>query len=235
MPPIPSPYVPSLPEITFRHLSGPEDAPAYVTLIEACRDIDAIDPLSTLEDIPTVEEMRASFADRDPQNVLFALHGDEMIAAIRLSWWTEADGTWLHLHLARVVPQWRGRGLGTAMLHWAEERIRALAKEHPGNGTGVFGANASSTEKTATELLLNEGYRCVHINALMDFTDFGRLTEPHLPVKIELHSVRSDQPRLIWEAIDRFWPETSPGERHQFSRRRTSHAVAKSDSTAKPR
>ncbi len=153
---IPFPYLPSLPEITFRHLYGPEDAPASVTLIEACREIDAIDLLSTLEEIPTVEEMRADFADRDPQNVLFALHGDEMIASIRLSWWTEADGTWLYLHLGRVVPQWRGRGLGTALLHWAEERIRALANEHPTNGKGVFGANASSTEKTATELLGGE-------------------------------------------------------------------------------
>lgn len=51
---IPFPYLPSLPEITFRHLYGPEDAPTYVALIEACREIDAIDPLSTLEEIPTV-------------------------------------------------------------------------------------------------------------------------------------------------------------------------------------
>lgn len=208
---IPFPCLPSLPEIAFRHLDGPEDASAYVRLVEACREIDAIDPFSTLETIPTVEEMRASFADRDPLNVLFALHGDEMIASIRLSWWTEADGTWLYLHLGQVVPQWRGRGLGTAILRWAEERIRTLANEHPTNGKGVFGANASSTEKTATELLLNEGYRCVHINALMDFTDFRKLTEPRLPAKIERRSVRPDQLRLIWEAIARFWAGTSWG------------------------
>jgi ribosomal protein S18 acetylase RimI-like enzyme len=205
------PYLPSLPEIAFRHLHGPEDAPAYVKLIEACREIDKIDPFSTLETIPTVEEMRNSFADCDPQNVLFALHGDEMIAFIRLFWWTEADGTWLYLHLGRVVPQWRGRGLGTALLRWAEERIRVLANEHPTNGKSVFGANASSTEKTATELWLNEGYRCVHINALMDFTDFRKLTEPRLPAKIELRSVRPDQLRLIWEARARFWAGTSWG------------------------
>ncbi|MBO0777324.1 MAG: GNAT family N-acetyltransferase [Ktedonobacteraceae bacterium] len=211
MTPIPFPYVPSLSEGTFRHLHGPEDAPASVSLIEACRDIDAIDPLSTREKIPTVKEMRADCADRDPQNVLFALHGDEMIASIRLSWWTEADGTRLYLHLGRVVPQWRGRGLGTAMLRWAEERIRALANEHPTNGKGVLGANASSTEKTATELLLNEGYWCVHVNAQMDFTDFRKLTEPHLPVKIERRSVRPDQIRLIWEAIAHFWAGTSRG------------------------
>ncbi|GHO78841.1 hypothetical protein KSD_66120 [Ktedonobacter sp. SOSP1-85] len=208
---IPFPCLPSLPEIAFRHLHGPEDAPAYVRLVEACREIDAIDPFSTLETIPTLEEMRASFAGYDPQNVLFALHDDEMIASIRLSWWTEADGTWLYLHLGRVVPQWRGRGLGTAMLRWAEERIRTLANEHPTHGKGAFGANASSTEKTATELLLNEGYRCVYINALMDFTDFRKLTEPRLPAKIERRSVRPDQLRLIWEAIAHFWAGTSWG------------------------
>jgi mycothiol synthase len=205
---IPFPYVPSLPEITFRHLSGPEDAPAYVRLVEACRESDAIDPLSTLEEIPTVAETRAAFADRDPQNVLFALHGEEMIAAVRLSWWTEADGTWLYLHLGRVVPEWRGRGLGTALLHWAEDRIRTLATEHPTHGKGVFGANASSTETTATELLLNEGYQYVYISAQMDFTDFGKLTEPNLPAEIERRSVGPDQLRVIWDAIARFWAGT---------------------------
>jgi len=205
---MPFPSVSSLPEITFRYLSGPEDAPAYVRLIEACREVDAIDPLSTLEGIPTVEEMRASFADRDPRNVLFALHGEEMIAALRLSWWTEADGTWLYLHLGRVLPAWRGHGLGTALLHWAEDRIRTLAAEHPTQGKGVLGANASSTETTATELLLNEGYQCVHTNAQMDFTDFGRLTEPSLPAKIGRRAVQPDQLRLIWESIARFWAGT---------------------------
>lgn len=220
---IPFPSVPALPEVAFRHLCGPEDAPAYVRLIEACREVDAIDPLSTLEGIPTVEEMRASFADRDPRNVLFALHGEEMIAALHLSWWTEADGTWLYLHLGRVVPAWRGHGLGTALLHWAEGQIRTLAAEHPTHGKGVFGANASSTETTATGLLLNEGYQCVHSNALMDFTDFGRLTEPSLPAKIGRRSVQPDQLRLIWESIARFWagtlwgaPAPSEGEYQEF-------------------
>ena len=208
MTPTPLPSLPSLPEITFRHLSGPEDAPAYVRLVEACREIDAIDPLSTLEEIPTVAEMRASFADRDPQNVLFAFDGDEMIAALRLSWWTEADGTWLYLHLGRVAPEWRGHGLGTALLHWAEDRIRTLAAEHPTHGKGVFGANASSTETTATELLLNEGYQCVHTSAQMDFTDFGKVTEPSLPAKIERRAVQPEQVRLIWEAIAHFWAGT---------------------------
>jgi ribosomal protein S18 acetylase RimI-like enzyme len=205
------PHVPSLPEITFRHLSGPDDATAYVRLVEACREIDAIDPLSTLEEIPTVEETRAAFADRDPQNVLFALHGDEMIAALRLSWWIEADGTWLYLHLGRVVPAWRGHGLGTALLHWAEDHIRALAADHPTNGKGVFGANASSTETTATELLLNEGYRSVYTSAQMDFTDFGKLSEPSLPERIEPRAVQPDQLRVIWEAIAHFWAGTAWG------------------------
>ena len=208
MTPTPLPSLSSLPEITFRHLSGADDAPAYVRLVEACREIDAIDPLSTLEEIPTVEEMRASFAERDPQNVLFALHGEQMIAAVRISWWTEGDGTWLYLHLGRVVPDWRGRGLGTALLHWAEDRIRTIASEHPTQGKGVFGANASSTETTATELLFNEGYQRVYTSAQMDYTDFGTLTEPHLPAGMERRAVQPEHLRVIWEAIAHFWAGT---------------------------
>jgi ribosomal protein S18 acetylase RimI-like enzyme len=211
MSPISLPYLPALPEITFRHLSGPDDASGYVRLVEACRDIDAIDPLSTLEEIPTVEEMRASFAERDPENVLFAVHGDDIVTALRLSWWTESDGTWLYLHLGRVAPEWRGHGLGTALLHWAEDRIRTLAAEHQSIGKGVLGANASSTETSATELLLNEGYQRVYTSAQMDFTDFGSLTEPSLPAGIERRAVQPDLLRVIWEATLHFWAGTAWG------------------------
>jgi ribosomal protein S18 acetylase RimI-like enzyme len=208
MEPIALPDLPSSPEITFRHLAGPDDAVAYVRLVEACCEIDAIDPLSTQEEIPTVEEMRASFTDRDPQKVLFALDGDEIIAALRLTWWTEADGAWLYLHLGRVAPNWRGHGLGTTLVHWAEDRIRALFAEHPTNAKAFFGANASSTEKTATELLLNEGYQRVYTSAQMEFTDFGSVTEPSLPAKIERRAVQPDHLRVVWEAIAHFWAGT---------------------------
>src|ERR1051326_2946107 len=148
-----------LPGLTWRHLRGPEDAAAYVALVEACREMDQLDPLSTLGGIASVEETRAFFTTLPLTQALFVMREEQMVAAVRISWWTEADGTWLYPHVGRVHPAYRGSGIGTAMLRWAEATLRAVAAQHPTHGKGVFGANASSTEVTATALLVEEGYK----------------------------------------------------------------------------
>ncbi|MGI9058640.1 MAG: GNAT family N-acetyltransferase [Ktedonobacteraceae bacterium] len=198
-------HLPTLPGITFRSGRGAEDADPYVTVMEACRHVDQIDPFSTLESIPTVEEMAEYLAKLDPQNILVATAHEHMIAFVRVRWWEEGDGTWLYLHVGRVLPEWRGRGLGTALVHWAEQRLRTLATGHPTHGKGTFGANASSTETPATELLLNEGYTVYYTSAQMEWTDFAHLQTPGLPECFALRSAIPEQYRLIWEAARRHW------------------------------
>ena len=202
-----------LPGLTWRHLRGPEDAAAYVALVEACREMDQLDPLSTLGGIASVEETRAFFTTLPLTQALFVMREEQMVAAVRISWWTEADGTWLYPHVGRVHPAYRGSGIGTAMLRWAEATLRAVAAQHPTHGKGVFGANASSTEVTATALLVEEGYKPFWTGAQMEFTSFERLPELALPSPFPLRSVKSDQHRTVWEAIQRFWrdvPSAAP-------------------------
>ncbi len=198
-------YMPTLPGITFRSGLGAGDADPYVAVMEACRHVDQIDPFSTLESMPTVEEMAEYLARLDPRNMLVATAHEHMIAFVRVRWWEEEDGTWLYLHVGRVLPEWRGRGLGTALVHWAEQRLRTLATGHPTNGKGTFGANASSTETSATELLLNEGYTVYYTSAQMECTDFAHLQTPGLPEGFALRPATPEQYRLIWEAARRHW------------------------------
>jgi mycothiol synthase len=205
MQPLSLEHLPCLPEVSYRLGRGEEDASDYVALVEACRDIDAIDPYSTLEQVPTVEEMITRFASLDPQNMLVALHHEQMIGCVRTTWWEEEDGTWLFLHLGRILPQWRGHGLGTAFVRWAEQRLRTLARMYPTNGKGTFGANASSTETSATELLLNEGYTVYYTSAQMEFTAFSHVQKPQLPEGFELRAAQPEHYRTIWEAGRRHW------------------------------
>jgi mycothiol synthase len=193
------------PELSWRHLGDPDDAARYVALVEACREVDHLDPLSTLEGIPSLEEVHARFAALPQANTLCALWKEQMVAVVRISWWTEIGGIWLYLHQGRVHPDWRGRGLGTALLRWAELRIRALAAQHPTNGKAMFGANASSTEVTAAELLMHEGYQPFWIGAQMELTSFERLPALAGPSPFPVRPVKPDQHRTIWEAVQRFW------------------------------
>ncbi|CAM5625563.1 hypothetical protein SBADM41S_01791 [Streptomyces badius] len=70
----------------------------------------------------------------------------------------ERDDTWLYLHRGYLLPEHRSQGIGSAMLSWAEERIRQLVKQHGTARTAVIGANAMASEQDATALLLAAGY-----------------------------------------------------------------------------
>lgn len=198
-------HLPRLPEVSYRQSYGEKDAALYVALMEACQHVDAIDPYSTLESLPTVEETAEDFASLDPQDILVTLVHEQMIGCVITTWWEEEDGTWLFLHLGRIVPQWRGHGLGTAFVHWAEQHLRAKAQKLPTNGKGTFGANASSTETSATALLLNEGYTVYYTSAQMEFTDFNHVQKAQVPDGFEMRTAKSEDFRTIWEAGRRYW------------------------------
>jgi ribosomal protein S18 acetylase RimI-like enzyme len=197
--------LPFVPEVTFRLGHGADDAAAYVALLQACQQIDGIDPYSTLEHLPSVEAAAASLANLDPQDILVGLAHEHMVGLVRTTWWEEEDGTWLFLHLGRVLPAWRRRGLGTAFVRWAEHRLRDVATTYLTNGKAVFGANASSTETSATALLINEGYAVYYTSAQMEFTAFTRLRQPALPEGFEQRTALPEHYRTIWEAGRRYW------------------------------
>lgn len=194
-----------IPDVSFRLGRGEEDAPAYVALQHACQSIDGIDAFSTLEALPTVEETTADFASRDPQQMLVAEADARMIGCVKTTWWEEEDGAWLFLHAGRVLPEWRGKGLGTTFVCWAEHQLRERAGIYPTRGKGTFGANASSTETSATELLLNEGYAVYYTSAQMEFTSFPHLQQLPLPEGFEIRTALPEQYRTIWEAARRHW------------------------------
>jgi len=156
------PNIPALPGLAFRAFRGSEDLPGLAAVRAACRPADRVDPLSAVEHTPDLEDLARTMVPEpgfDPATDVLVVFADERIIGYEgVIWWTEDDGTWLYLSLGWLVPEWRGRGIGTAMLHWAEAHSRALAATHPTGGNAVYGANASETEREATALLLHEGY-----------------------------------------------------------------------------
>jgi mycothiol synthase len=157
------PDAPALPGLSFRPIRGEADADALRAVHLARRARDRIDPYFGLEDYPSREALRAALsqamAGGRQDQWLVAQVGERVVGYSQIESWHEVDGTWVYLTQGWVVPEWRGRGIGSAMLHWTEERIHRLATgQHPHDKVELA-ANASSAELEATELLLHEGYR----------------------------------------------------------------------------
>jgi len=199
------PQAPAIPSLMFRHAHIPEDLPGLVAVHECSAQTDSIDPLSSMESIPTLGELRAGFTPSsmfDPATDALVVEVDgQTIGYSRMTWWTERDGVWLYLTTGRLLPAWRGQDIGTAMLRWAEGRAAAVAANHPINGKAMLEANASSTEVDATALLRDTGYRETFSMVEMRFDAFDTLPPVELAVGLEFRPVTSDQYRAIWESV----------------------------------
>jgi ribosomal protein S18 acetylase RimI-like enzyme len=199
------PGAPSIPGLSFRPLRGPEDAEALCAVHAGRRERDGVDPRSLLEGIPTPEYVRSVLSNAVEANQqdrwLVAQVGAQVAGYSRITSWHEMDGTWVYLTLGWVLPAWRGRGIGTALLHWAEDRIRRLAAaEHPGE-RAEFAGNASATEHDTAALLWHEGYYVAYTVLEMGFATSTPLPPPILPAGLAVRPVQPEHIPLIAASV----------------------------------
>jgi ribosomal protein S18 acetylase RimI-like enzyme len=71
---------------------------------------------------PDTAEAVLALLGRDPEAVILADRDDALIGSIIAGW----DGWRYHLYRLAVRPDWRKRGVGSALLSAAENRLRAL-------------------------------------------------------------------------------------------------------------
>jgi ribosomal protein S18 acetylase RimI-like enzyme len=210
---------PDLPGLRFRPIRGEQDAEALHAVHAGRMAHDQVDPLSRFEDVPSCEGLRASLsqaiAEGRQDHWLVAEVRDQVVGYSEMDWWREEDGTWVYLTLGWVLPEWRGRGIGTAMLHWVEDRFRSLAAAQHPNEKGELAANASSTEKEATALLLQEGYRAGYTVLELGLDVSLPLPTDSLPAGIDVRPVLPEHYELIADCIGEAYQHEYVGGRFQ--------------------
>lgn len=131
--------------------------------------------------------------------------------------WHEEDDRWVYLIRGWVLPEWRERGIGTAMLHWGEDKARQLAAaEHPGERF-EFAGNASITEIEAAALLLHEGYTVGYTELEMDLDPSALLLECPLPPGIEVRPALPEHIPLIAESTAEAYRNEFPDNRFRYT------------------
>jgi GNAT superfamily N-acetyltransferase len=120
---------PAVSGLKFRKFRGEVDYPAMLAVINGSKGADRIERTDTLEDIARNYEY---LLNCDPyQDVLIAEVNHEVIGYNRVFWEQLDDGTRTYSSFGFMLPSWRRRGIGRAMLLYAEQRLREIAAKHP--------------------------------------------------------------------------------------------------------
>lgn len=205
---------PAIPGLAFRRFRGPGDYPEMAAAIQASADADKIERADTAEDIARAY---AHLSNCDPyQDMIFAEVDAEVIGYSRCFWWEEANGPRIYGFVGFLVPAWRRKGIGRAMLRWLEQRLRAIAAQHAADRPAMFQAYVEEHGVGLAALLAQEGYQPVRYGYRMVRPTLDEIPDFPLPSGLEVRPALPAHYRALWdadvEAFQDHWGFSPPTE-----------------------
>jgi mycothiol synthase len=175
------------------------DLPAVTELTRQAETIDAGEPLVTFEDIES-DWRRPGF---DPaHDVLLVVDGERLAGYAEVPGWRAS---------ASVHPEYRGIGIGTALLGWIEQR--SLTRTPTGLEARV-GQTIPERHTEAALLFMRNGYHRGHTSWVLRLPAGRSVEHPPLPDGIEIRPYRPGaEDRTVFRVVeDAFneWPNREP-------------------------
>jgi GNAT superfamily N-acetyltransferase len=191
------PRLPNVPGITFRSFRGASDYPHFARIITAWSKGVGDDRVETVEGIASGYE---NFERCDPYRDLVVAEADGRPVAYSRVWWDEeADGPHVYRHVCLLDPAVAGRGIGTALFAWSEDRLREIAGMHD-VGEQLLEVWNNDRNAAASSLIGSAGYEPITYSAEMVRPTVENLPDHPLPEGLEIRPVRDEDVRAIWEA-----------------------------------
>jgi mycothiol synthase len=191
---------PAIAGLKFQRFRGTADLPKILAVIEDCIERDAIERVPTLADLA---DYYARLENCDPlQDLVFAeIHG-QAIGFIRGYWWEDLDLGLRYAHTGLVVPKWRLQGIGTAMLDWVEQRLRAISTTHPPASAKHFQVTAFEFQLDNVRLLERSGYAPVRYFEQLVRPNLDNLPNFALPAGLSVRAAKPEHYRAIWTVVE---------------------------------
>jgi hypothetical protein len=113
----------------------------------------------------------------------------EVIGYSRGTWRIEASGEYRYMFFLRLLPAWRRKGIGQAVLRWVEGRLGEIATGHPAEVEKYFLSLAEQGETDLAALLEKNGYRPERYGFEMVRPDLEDIPDTPLPEGLEVRPV----------------------------------------------
>jgi mycothiol synthase len=205
------PDAPPIASLQFRTFDPNRDYEGLVALIREAHVADGIDWIPTVENLRTEHEHGGEFDPR--RDLLLALVDGAIVGASETNVRTRDMGPNHHVE-GWVSPAFRRRGLGRALLHWAEARAREVALVDGRTGERTLSSWPDEAQAGAVALYESEGYSIVRYGFMMVRDLAEPIAELPMPDGLETRPVVAADHRRIWDAdAEAFRDHWNPSER----------------------
>ena len=181
------PVTPAIPGLWFRPYRDESDLPAMVELIRAA------DQANGEETVTSLDRLRVRYRNMtriDPrQDVILAFVEDQLVAHSTIGW---ADTGYGERHFnseGDVHPDWRRRGIGTAMARRNEARLLEIVADQEFDGTPVLTTWMQDRDVGARELARRRDYRQVRVFHHMLRPTLDDIAIAPLPAGLEVRTL----------------------------------------------
>lgn len=194
---------PDIPGLTFRHFRDEEDYQAILDVNTRSKIADGMG--HDLHTIDTLKHVYGPSPTHDPtRDVLLSEIDGKLVGFTRVfRERLQEDGSRVYWHFGFVVPEWRGKDIGTTQVHWAEARAReieAARDEAPGQAAASLSTATETGMQAAEDLLTSQGYEPVRYNFFMITDDLDHIPDVPMPEGLEIRPALPEHYRAIWEA-----------------------------------
>ena len=203
---------PPIAALEFRHATG-ADWDALADVLNRARRSDGVDEVRTGADLRAEYEPLDAFeTGRD----LILAEVDGHLVGFGFGILVHRDGALAGETWGVVLPEWRHRGIGTAIWRWNRSRLMAEAAVDPRPGPRQLRAFAVDTELADLALFADQGY--VRIRSGFEMRRFlsAPLPDHPMPPGLELRPVTPETERAIFaadnEAFEDHWGHREQGE-----------------------
>ena len=174
-----------------------DDAEAIVDLINACSVEEGREERDTEQNIRAMMKMPGLNLETD---TLLAI--DQRGRLVGCALVQDGPPNTLLSAMAEVHPQHRGKGVGTALCRWIEDRARQAIPGLPTDTRVAVLQKRSSTDKASQDLLLSQGYQVVRYNFQMVIKMDHPPSQPTEPEGIVIRPfIRDEEGRDLVQSI----------------------------------
>lgn len=200
--------------LVWRGFRGASDYPHMVAVAAASREVDEIEWVTSVEQVTRDYQF---LGNCDPYtDMIFAEVNGEVVGYGRCWWEQLLDQTRIYGFFAHMHPAWRETGIRHVIARHLEQRLRAIAADHPDDGPKIFQCWVTHGEKHWEALLQDEGYTAVRYGFEMLRPHLDDIPDLPLPAGLELRPADLSQWRQIWEATQEafrdHWGARQPSE-----------------------